>query len=169
MTRSPLLDSFDPFATHPFTNNSGLTPPPPLPSLYPSIHSQTTLDIIPTSSSSTQTVNSLSSSLNIQNSPSSSPNIQNTPSFPHLQKQPVPLPSSSPATPSRSPPIFVPYRRDTSSPDLVLKKKKTYPTATQQNNPIPRRSDIPNVRHIPSVSTHTEISPYPAQCSSMTL
>ncbi|KAF8803506.1 hypothetical protein BYT27DRAFT_7259966 [Phlegmacium glaucopus] len=108
MARSPLLDSFDPFATHPFTNNSGLTPPPPLPSLYPSsIHSQ----LIPASSSSIQTVNLVSLSLNT--SPLASP---------PLQKQPVPL-SSPVATPSRSPPIFVPYRRDTSSPDLVLKKK----------------------------------------------
>lgn len=139
MTRSPLLDSFDPFAIHPFTNNSGLTPLPPLPSLYPlPIPSQPTYPGLPTSSSSTQTINSISSM----------PNIQNTPSFFQPQSQPVPLPKASP---SRSPPIFVPYRRDTSSPDLVLKKKKLRDGAPQPTKwcRYPR-SDISNVRSIPA-------------------
>lgn len=34
-TKSPLPQSFDPFATHPFTNNSGVMPLPPPPSKYP--------------------------------------------------------------------------------------------------------------------------------------
>ncbi|KAL0953466.1 hypothetical protein HGRIS_004698 [Hohenbuehelia grisea] len=35
MTSSPLLNNFDPFATHPFTNNSGVMPEPPKPSHLP--------------------------------------------------------------------------------------------------------------------------------------
>ena len=98
-TRSPLLDSFDPFATHPFTNNSGLEPPPPLPSSYPS------------SISPTQSINSLSSE-------------SRTPSFSKLQKQPV----SPPSSPQANAPIFVLFRAesvDTSDLelDLILKKK----------------------------------------------
>lgn len=120
MTRSPLLDSFDPFATHPFTNNSGLEPPPPLPSPYPS------------SISPTQSVN-----------PSSTESL--TTSSPKLQKQPV-SPPSSPSSPQANTPIFVPFRVDTSSPDLeldmILKKNSKwsrYPGL-----------QIPNVRHLPS-------------------
>lgn len=107
MTRSHLLDSFDPFATHPFTNNSGLKPLPPSPSLSPVLMPSD----LPTSSSS-------------------APNLHTS--------QPVPLPSSPQAT---TPPIFVPYRRDTSSPELVLRKK---PATSPMHKmiAIPRGSDI---------------------------
>lgn len=101
MSRSPLLDSFDPFATHPFTNNSGLEPLPPLPSPYPS------------SISPTQSMNSLSSE-------------SVTHSSLNLQKQLL-SPPSLPSSPAANVPIFVPFRVDTSSPDLeldmILKKK----------------------------------------------
>ena len=118
MACSPLLESFDPFATHPFTNGCGVLPQPPPPSLYaipiPSSHSKPIgLSKYPDLSTSASSISSSNStqSLNF--------------TTPLLSPQPQrPSPSSS-ATPS-SPPgrqIFVPFRKDTSSPDLVLKKK----------------------------------------------
>ncbi|KIM49421.1 hypothetical protein M413DRAFT_21651 [Hebeloma cylindrosporum] len=118
MVQSPLLESFDPFATHPFTNGCGLLPQPPPPSLYaipiPSSHSKPKeLQKYPDLSTSASSISSSSStkSLNFA-TPLTSP-------------QPQRPPPSSSVTPS-SPPgrqIFVPFRKDTSSPDLVLKKK----------------------------------------------
>lgn len=109
MTRSPLLDFFDPFAIHPFTNNSGLEPPPPLPSPYPP------------SISPIQSMNSLSSE-------------SLTHSSPKLQKQPV----SPPSSPQANAPIFVPFRVDTPSPDLeldlILKKNPKWSPITRTSD-----------------------------------
>ncbi|CAA7265437.1 unnamed protein product [Cyclocybe aegerita] len=108
MPQSPLLASFDPFATHPFTNGSGVPPRPPLPSSYPvpipsrqaqPYYGGTITQYPPLSSSASSTSSSQSS----------------TP-----LRAPRPQRANSPMTPAR--PIFVPFRKDASSPDLVLKK-----------------------------------------------
>lgn len=123
-SQSQLLKSFDPFATHPFTNGSGLQPQPPKPSQYPiPIPSpRRPSAFLPTYSqyygNSTQSPSSSTSS------ESSMPS--KSPPFPIHAPQPrqgplVPNPSTSPASPPQ--PIFVPFRKDTSSPELVLKKK----------------------------------------------
>jgi len=99
-TMAPLeLRSFDPFAIHPFTNSSGVIPPPPLPSQYP-----------------THTPSVNMHSYTVQGTPSSQP-----PS-PLYAPQPRHV-MTSPSTPSMAKPIFVPFRKDSASPDLVLKKK----------------------------------------------
>jgi hypothetical protein len=113
-----LLESFDPFATHPFTNGCGVLPQPPPPSLYavpiPSSHSK------PIGLSKYPDLSTFAST-----TPSSSPTQSLNATAPLLSPQPQRPSLSSSATPS-SPPgrqIFVPFRKDTSSPDLVLKKK----------------------------------------------
>ncbi|KAF8894693.1 hypothetical protein BD779DRAFT_1783321 [Infundibulicybe gibba] len=118
MAQSPLLASFDPFATHPFTNNSGVLAQPPRPSQYPipipSPHHRQ--NHFPTSFST---------------SPSSPTNNQGV-SPPVKSPQPRRTQASSPPKAASSPPqpIFVPFRQATSSPDLILKKKS--PTKRQQ-------------------------------------
>ncbi|KAG9226435.1 hypothetical protein CCMSSC00406_0003314 [Pleurotus cornucopiae] len=98
MAQSSLLDSFDPFATHPFTNISGVIPQPPAPSRY-------AIPQRPRASTS-QTSSAASSPSSSQGS---SPTLQSP--------QPRPFASSPPQ------PVFVPFRQESSSPDLVLKKK----------------------------------------------
>ena len=112
MAQSPLLNSFDPLATHPFTNNSGLAPRPPQPSKYPN----------PTPSPSHQShfPATFPTSPAQSASPSSPPAAQS----PLKSPQPRRREPGSPRTlhsPTR--PIFVPFRQETSSPELVLKKK----------------------------------------------
>lgn len=109
MSQSSLPGSFDPFATHPFTNNSGLFPESPQPSQY----------LMPTPSRGGKSSSSHYSAYSYPASHSSSG---------------ASTPSSHPSTPLYSPraqpmgqPIFTPYRRsEASSPDLVLKKKVAY-------------------------------------------
>ncbi|TEB36207.1 hypothetical protein FA13DRAFT_1237645 [Coprinellus micaceus] len=109
MPQSSLPGSFDPFATHPFTNNSGLFPNTPQPSQY----------LMPTPSRGGQPPSSYYSSYSYPASQSSSGSS---------------TPSSQPMTPLYSPraqpmgqPIFTPFKRsETSSPELVLKKKVPY-------------------------------------------
>ncbi|KAF5324503.1 hypothetical protein D9611_004288 [Ephemerocybe angulata] len=103
MPHSSLPGSFDPFATHPFTNNSGLVPASPQPSQY----------LMPTPSRGARPA--YHSQFSYATSQSSSG---------------ASTPSSHPTTPMYSPrpqaakPIFTPFQRsDTSSPELVLKKK----------------------------------------------
>jgi len=85
------LDTFDPFAVHPFTNNCGVLPPSPQPSRYPSA---------------------------VRRYPVSSISPTPNPTLPPSQQYSFPPQAASPARP-----IFVPFRRETASPDLVLKKK----------------------------------------------
>ncbi|KAF9566343.1 hypothetical protein CPC08DRAFT_814910 [Agrocybe pediades] len=122
MSRSPLLASFDPFATHPFTNNSGVIPEPPSPSMYPvaipsAFSSQTRH---PSHPSDMPAYYNFSTSFSTKMSTSPSRTLTS-----RLSPQPryhSPSPQSSPSSPSRE--IFnVPCRKHTSSPDLVLKKK----------------------------------------------
>jgi hypothetical protein len=124
---SQILDDFDPHAIHPFTNGSGLAPPAPKPSQYPiPIPSPRR----PYAFSPTYSQYYDSSDYK-QSPPSTSPDSStsvssNTSSSPAYAPQPRRRPTSN--SPSRSPtsptqPIFVPFRQDTSSPDLVLKKK----------------------------------------------
>ncbi|KAF8162948.1 hypothetical protein B0H34DRAFT_693524 [Crassisporium funariophilum] len=135
MAHSP-LQSFDPFATHPFTNNSGLAPQPPLPSPYPvpipSPHRQSSRSTgypkypdLSTSSSSTSSVSSTSS---IYSSSSTQKTL--TPHSPIPLRRDQQLSSSPKMASSPTRPIFVPFRQETSSPDLVLKNKSS-----------PRKSD----------------------------
>ncbi|KAG6919952.1 hypothetical protein DXG01_013301 [Tephrocybe rancida] len=108
MTHS-ILGSFDPFATHPFTNGSGVIPAPPMPSQYP----------IPIQSPRTHSTYPAYSS----------PGGPSPPPAGTLQTPPqikAPRPQRLPSPPSQSSvtrPIFVPFRQETSSPDLVLRKK----------------------------------------------
>ncbi|KAI0071812.1 hypothetical protein K474DRAFT_1686901 [Panus rudis PR-1116 ss-1] len=107
-----VLSSFDPLATHPFTNNSGLLPKPIPPSQYP--------HHVPSSTSMTNSSPSTTSQTKRQQ-----------------QQQQVPLHAPKPSRASGSPakptstsrqraPIFVPFRPERSSPDLedILLKKK---------------------------------------------
>ncbi|RPD59121.1 hypothetical protein L227DRAFT_576348 [Lentinus tigrinus ALCF2SS1-6] len=94
-----VLSSFDPLATHPFTNNSGLLPKPAPPSQFP------------------QTV---STSKAHPSHPTQGPII--------LTTTPVhaPQPKRASAKSSGPKPVFVPFRPERSSPDLedILLKKK---------------------------------------------
>jgi len=111
MTHS-VLASFDPLATHPFTNNSGLMPKPAAPSKYPHpapSHAKSTMPM------TTQ--------------PNTRPRTptQHNKSNVHIH---APQPTrSSPAKQSSHHsrgPIFVPFRPERSSPeldDILLRKK----------------------------------------------
>jgi len=100
------FDNFDPLATHPFTNTSGLAPLPPNPSKYPRPISHIVNYKIETSTSP------------IFSPPHSSSPIHS----PRPQR-------GSPSKPSngQTKPIFVPFRQDRSSPDLgdILSKNKS--------------------------------------------
>ncbi|KAI8998995.1 hypothetical protein BD414DRAFT_476652 [Trametes punicea] len=98
-----VLASFDPLATHPFTNNSGLLPKPAPPSHYPHPHP------------------SPSKAAPASNGASQGPIILTTVHAPQ-PKRASPSKSSS----SGPKPIFVPFRPERSSPDLedILLKKK---------------------------------------------
>ncbi|KXN82574.1 hypothetical protein AN958_02425 [Leucoagaricus sp. SymC.cos] len=136
-TTSQLLESFDPFATHPFTNGSGVVPQPPKPSQYP----------IPKPSQRRSSAFSPTYSQYYEDytqpPPSTSPNpsvSSNSLSSPIYAPQPRRRPVGN--SPSRSPtsptqPIFVPFRKD-SSPELVLKKKT--PTTKNSGTQTPATS-----------------------------
>ncbi|EAU88228.1 hypothetical protein CC1G_03900 [Coprinopsis cinerea okayama7 len=121
MASSP-LGSFDPFATHPFTNGSGIIPQAPYPSQYPmqfasaQRQSQTYYPSSPPTHYSSYAPSSTSSGAS---TPSTSPST------------PLYSPRPHRASPSNAKPIFVPFQRsDASSPELVLKKKVPYMTNT---------------------------------------
>lgn len=92
------LHDFDPLATHPFTNSSGLAPQPLTPSQYP----------YPVPSPPRNAIISPSS-------------------FPPIQSPQPRRPSHSKSSSGKTKPIFVPFRQDCSSPDLgdILSKKKS--------------------------------------------
>ncbi|KAH8108171.1 hypothetical protein BXZ70DRAFT_43669 [Cristinia sonorae] len=108
-----VLASFDPLATHPFTNNSGLMPKPTPPSQYP----------LP-----------IPSSAKASSAPSA-PSKQNV--LPVYAPQPKPAGQQrlSPGKTNTKGPIFVPFRPERSSPDLddiLLKKKVSDAFANKQ-------------------------------------
>ncbi|TFK72182.1 hypothetical protein BDN72DRAFT_836575 [Pluteus cervinus] len=129
---SSVLEGFDPFATHPFTNGNGVLPPPPQPSQYsfpiPSTQKFPQADTSgnPPLSSSYSSQSSSSGSVASMNSNASSPSHSSTSSSPLIH-------TSSPP-PRAQPPIFVPFRQDSSSPDLVLKKAKGSPVKTSSRS-----------------------------------
>ena len=95
--------SFDPFATHPFTNNSGLLPKPAAPSQYP--------HAIP--SSSVKTSSTAQGPIILATTPLHAPQ----------PKRAAPAKTGPAGGPK---PIFVPFRPERSSPELAdsrLKKK----------------------------------------------
>ncbi|KAI0350074.1 hypothetical protein OH77DRAFT_1413641 [Trametes cingulata] len=100
-----VLASFDPLATHPFTNNSGLMPKPAAPSQYPHPH--------PSPSKAASATNGVSQG----------PIILTTAPVHAPQPKRAAPPKSSSSAPK---PIFVPFRPERSSPDLedILLKKK---------------------------------------------
>ena len=114
-SHSQILNSFDPHAIHPFTNGSGLVPQPPQPSQYP----------IPIPSPRRPSAFSPTYSQFHDDAPPSPPLSPNFSVFSNSPSSPVIAPRPMSSSPSRSPcqPIFVPFRQDTSSPDLILKKK----------------------------------------------
>lgn len=140
-SHSQILNSFDPHAVHPFTNGSGLAPQPPRPSQFP-------IPIPPPRrpSAFSPTYSQYPDEYK-QSPPSSSPNSSvssNSPSSPVYAPQPQRRPTS--ASPPRSQtapsqPLFVPFRQETSSPDLVLKKKTlTTKSAGTQTSATSRKS-----------------------------
>lgn len=111
--------SFDPFATHPFTNNSGVPPQPPQPYPYPRP--------IP----STQ----LAQSAYAPPAPSSLPSAHTPGAALHApQPQRASRPQQPTAAAMRQQPVFEPFRLERSSPDLkdVLAKKGASPPARTQ-------------------------------------
>ena len=100
--------TFDPLATHPFTNGSGLLPKPTQPSKYPS----------PIPSAMKAGI------------PSHAQHAAQIPATPTRNAFPVHAPQPKRSTPKPSPatrgPIFVPFRPERSSPDLddILLRKK---------------------------------------------
>ncbi|KAI0730115.1 hypothetical protein C8Q72DRAFT_746527, partial [Fomitopsis betulina] len=100
--------SFDPLATHPFTNNSGLLPKPVAPSQFPR-HIPTPLR-------------------DATAAPLSNANAIHAP-LPRKAPSPAKTTSSGPR------PIFVPFRPERSSPDLddILLKKKVSDVFANKN------------------------------------
>ena len=96
-----VLSSFDPLATHPFTNNSGLLPKPAAPSQFP--------HPVPASKAHPSHT-------------APGPIILTTTHVHAPQPKRAPAKSSS----SAPKPVFVPFRPERSSPDLedILLKKK---------------------------------------------
>ena len=100
-----VLSSFDPLATHPFTNNSGLLPKPVAPSQYP--------HHVPSSKAHPHA-----------HAPAQGPIIlTTTPVHAPQPKRALPPKANSHSGPK---PIFVPFRPERGSPDLedILLKKK---------------------------------------------
>ncbi|KAF8188397.1 hypothetical protein BJ912DRAFT_968760 [Pholiota molesta] len=124
MTPSPLLDSFDPFATHPFTNNSGIIPQPPLPSVYP-------LPVSP--SFGLPSFRKIRPQVSTSTAPPSLTTPCSTESIASSSQVHTPQPKRygtqmhSPGAPASPSCVFVPFRKEAPSPDLVLKKKSTAP------------------------------------------
>ncbi|KAL4253927.1 hypothetical protein ABKN59_003090 [Abortiporus biennis] len=108
-----VLASFDPLATHPFTNNSGLLPKPTPPSKYP--------HPIPSFNASTQTTGQAG-----QKPHTTSSTRQNVPLHAPQPSRSNPLNNSRSSPGTHRAPIFVPFRPERSSPDLddILLKKK---------------------------------------------
>ena len=104
--------SFDPFATHPFTNNSGIPPQAPQPYPYPRP--------IPSAHFHAQHA---SSGLPNPSQASSLPTAQ-TPMTVHAPQPSRPHAHSSASAPVQKP-VFEPFKLERSSPDLkdVLAKK----------------------------------------------
>ncbi|KAI0928036.1 hypothetical protein AcV5_005730 [Taiwanofungus camphoratus] len=103
----PVFSSFDPLATHPFTNNSGLMPKPTPPSQVP--------HPIPSPLRALSGGSSLT--------PGQIPSL---PAHSMHAPQPKRAPSGSKASSGAPRPIFVPFRPERSSPeldDILLKKK----------------------------------------------
>ena len=119
-----LPNSFNPFATHPFTNGSGVVPRPPLPSTYPAhvpsshvrtYYAKAMAPEVPALSASMESMSSITTS-------SSNASSQST----------TPLHSPKPSrvvqiAPASTRQIFVPFRKDASTPELVLKKRPPIP------------------------------------------
>lgn len=104
-----VFSTFDPLATHPFTNNSGLLPKPAAPSQYP--------HAIP-SSSKTIPANEPVNIRAHAPAPSSSSAM--------YAPQPKRASSKSHSSAGGAGPIFVPFRPERSSPeldDILLRKK----------------------------------------------
>ncbi|KII89000.1 hypothetical protein PLICRDRAFT_40640 [Plicaturopsis crispa FD-325 SS-3] len=102
-----ILGSFDPFGVHPFTNNSGLAPPPPRPSQY---------------------AHPVPSPPHYASARFGDRSTSHTTSPPPPPQAPPKLTVSapSPQRPGQPIPIFVPFRQETSSPELsdVLVRSK---------------------------------------------
>ncbi|EMD34456.1 hypothetical protein CERSUDRAFT_117310 [Gelatoporia subvermispora B] len=104
------LTSFDPLATHPFTNNSGLLPKPVAPSQFP--------HHVPVAAKSPHT--SSASRAPAHAAPIQSPTPKRG--------------ASAKSGPGAAKPIFTPFRPERSSPDLddILLKKKVSDVLTNK-------------------------------------
>jgi len=105
MSTQTAFSSFDPLATHPFTNNSGLLPKPTAPSQFP---------------------HSIPAPLKANVATALERSAPNAIRAPHPRKAPSATQSSTKSTSSGPKPIFVPFRPERSSPeldDILLKKR----------------------------------------------
>ncbi|KAH9929646.1 hypothetical protein B0H21DRAFT_826181 [Amylocystis lapponica] len=124
----PVLSSFDPLATHPFTNNSGLLPMPTPPSSFP---------------------HPISSAYNT----SSIDPKQSTYMYAPQPKHASPSQKSK-ANAGGPRPIFVPFRPERSSPELddILLKKRVSDVLTNKQSwsidqsTVPIRSAVPSAQ-----------------------
>ncbi|KZT74010.1 hypothetical protein DAEQUDRAFT_284947 [Daedalea quercina L-15889] len=105
MSTRTAFTSFDPLATHPFTNNSGLLPKPAAPSQFP---------------------HPIPAPLKADAATVLVPSTPHSIRAPQPRKAPSPSKSSAHSTSGGPKPIFVPFRPERSSPeldDILLKKK----------------------------------------------
>lgn len=113
-SKSLLDESFNPFAIHSFTNGSGLMPRPQLPPSHPVF--------IPSSHLRTYHPHAISPEAY---PPSDSSSVASTDSNPSSRTS-TPIHSPKVCPSSTVPPprqIFVPFRKEAATPDLVLKKR----------------------------------------------
>lgn len=134
VVHSPLPDEFDPFATHPFTDNSGITPKPPLPSAYPLYIPSSLAESVPRNHNE-GTPKSLFAMASLA---STDRPTQSTDNFAELRSpQPRKFVALNAASTSLSPArqVFEPFRQVTSTPELVLRKNSVYSHYTKSTIP----------------------------------
>ena len=130
MSTQTAFTSFDPLATHPFTNNSGLLPKPVAPSQFPRpIPAPLRADAATVPVPSTNAIHA-----------------------PQPRKVPSPSKSSARMTSSGPRPIFVPFRPERSSPELddILLKKKVSDVFANKNT-----WSIDHIEVVPAASPNT--------------
>ena len=103
--------SFDPLATHPFTNNSGLLPKPAAPSMFP--HPAA-----------------------LKSSYAAAPTHMHAPQ-PQAGSRRAPAPAHAHAQNHGPRPVFVPFRPERSSPELddILLRKRVADVLTNKHQP----------------------------------
>ncbi|KAH9842531.1 uncharacterized protein C8Q71DRAFT_207363 [Rhodofomes roseus] len=130
MSTQTAFSSFDPLATHPFTNNSGLLPKPAAPSQFP---------------------RPIPATLKADAATVPVPSSHNAIRAPQPRKAPPPSKSSAKSASSGPRPIFVPFRPERSSPELddILLKKRVSDVFANKNT-----WSIDQLEYAPGSSPH---------------